>query len=84
MPLGPGDVRLSVSAGPLRLAPGDSAAITVAIILAEPVPDSFTPGTQVEPGDPADRTRVLYGVAANLLQKAASVTALTSATFGRR
>jgi hypothetical protein len=72
LPLGPGDVRISVSAGPIRLAPGDSAAVTVAIILAEPVAGTFSNGTLVDPGDPTDRTRVLYSVAGNLLQKAAA------------
>jgi hypothetical protein len=73
LPLGPGDVRLSVSAGPLRLAPGDSAAVTVAIFIAEPTPGSFASGTLVDPGDPTDRTRVLYSVASTLLQKAATI-----------
>jgi len=75
LPLGPGDVRLSVSAGPLRLVPGDSAAVTVAILLADPAPGLFTPGTLLEPGDPTDKTRVLYAVAANLLAKAAQAEA---------
>jgi len=81
LPLGPGDVRISVSAGPIRLAPGDSAAVTIAIILAEPVAGTFTSGTPVEPGDPTDRTRVLYSVAANLVQKAAVADALARARF---
>ncbi len=70
MPLGPGDVRISVSAGPLRLAPRDSAVVKVAIILADPVAGSFNSGTQMEPGEPTDRTRSLYGAAGNLFTKA--------------
>jgi hypothetical protein len=79
LPLGPGDARLSVSAGPLRLAPGDSAAVTVAIVLADPAPGLFTPGTLVEPGDPTDKTRVLYGIAANLIARAAQARAALDA-----
>lgn len=70
LPTQPGDVRLSVSAGPLRLEPGDSAAVTVAVILAEPVPDTYTTGVAIEPGDPTDATRQLYAVAGNLFGRA--------------
>jgi hypothetical protein len=70
-----GDARISVSAGPVRLAPGDTASITLAIVLAPPVPGTFTSGTPLEPGDPTDQTRALRAVAADLFQKAAAVNA---------
>jgi len=70
LPLGPGDVRISVSAGPLRIAPRDSVAVTVAIMLADPVAGAFNSGTQMEPGEPTDRTRSLYAAAGNLFRKA--------------
>jgi hypothetical protein len=66
----PGDVRLSVSAGPFRLVPGDSLSLTVAVMLAEPVPGMFASGTQLDPGDPLDATRQLNSAAANLFEKA--------------
>jgi hypothetical protein len=65
-----GDMRMTVSAGPLTLAPGDSAALTVAIVLAEPVAGSFASGTQTEPGSPFDTSRPLYAVAGNLRERA--------------
>jgi hypothetical protein len=70
LPPGPGDVRLSVTAGPVRLAPGDSAAVTLAVVLADPVPGTFISGNVMDPGDPTDRTRVLYSTAANLRERA--------------
>jgi hypothetical protein len=70
LPPAAGDVRISVSAGPLRLAPGDSAAVSIAIILAEPRPGTFTSGTRLEPGDPLDHTRALYSAAASLFERA--------------
>jgi hypothetical protein len=73
-----GDVRISVSAGPVRLVPGDSASVTIALVLAEPVPDTFTSGTILDPGEPTDQTRALRAVAAKLLAKAAAVTAASS------
>jgi hypothetical protein len=66
MPPGSRDVRMSVSAGPLTLAPGDEARIVVAIALAPPDGGTFTSGTVMTPGDPLDPERPLYGVAANL------------------
>jgi len=75
----PGDVRLSVSAGPLRLAPGDTVAVTIAVMLAEPVPGAFTTGTRVAPGEPTDRTRVLYSIAGGLLERAGSAGAAAAA-----
>ncbi|MGH7504620.1 MAG: hypothetical protein ACRELX_03175 [Longimicrobiales bacterium] len=71
-----GDMRLSVSAGPLRLAPGDSAAITIAIFLAEPASGAYTPGVVHDPGNPTDRSRQLYAIAANLRARALAADAV--------
>lgn len=75
-PPDPGDVRLLVSAGPFTLAPGDSAAITIAVVLAEPVPGTFTPGTSIDPGDPLDQTRPIAMTAAALIERAQAARAL--------
>ncbi len=81
LPGASGDVRISVTAGPLHLAPGDSATVTVAIVLADPQAGTFTSGTPLDPGDPTDRTRVLYGVARNLLARAAAAGNVASSVF---
>jgi hypothetical protein len=78
LPMAPGDMRLSVSAGPLRLAPGDSAAVTVAVVLAEPAPNTFTTGVQFDPGNPTDRTRALYTTAQQLFARAAAASTVTT------
>jgi hypothetical protein len=86
LPPTPGDVRISVSAGPLRLVPGDSVAVTIAVVLAAPVPGLFTSGIELDPGDPLDRTRPLHAVAADLFERAitaAGVTLVDTATAGR-
>lgn len=77
-----GDMRLTVSAGPVDLAPGDSAAITVAIVLAEPVAGTFTSGSLQDPGNPTDTSRRLLQIAAGLLDRAQAAEALLS-SFGR-
>jgi hypothetical protein len=74
-PTSEGDVRLMVSAGPVALAPGDSAAITVAILMAEPAQGTFNSGTEVAPGNPTDTSRLLYRIAAPLLERARAVAA---------
>lgn len=61
------DYRMSVSVGELRLAPGDSAALTIALLLAPPTDGTFTSGTVLDPGDPTDTGRPLYDVVADLL-----------------
>jgi hypothetical protein len=76
LPPAPGDVRISVSAGPLQLRPGDSAEIIVAIVLAAPVPGTFTSGTPLEPGDPRSPDRQIARVAADLFERAATADAL--------
>ncbi|NIR44461.1 MAG: hypothetical protein GWN51_08955, partial [Gemmatimonadetes bacterium] len=52
MPAVPADIRLLVTAGPIDLAPGDSAVVRLAVAIADPVAGSYTSGTAVEPGDP--------------------------------
>jgi hypothetical protein len=70
LPPGSSDVRLVVSAGPFTLAPGDSAAITVAVVVAQPLEGTFTPGTLVDPGNPLDPNRVLNRIATRLFERA--------------
>jgi len=85
MPQSPGDVRISVSAGPFRLVPGDSVAVAIAVMLAAPVPGLFNSGIEFKPGDPFDRTRPLHAVAADLFERAiaaAGVTALDTTSTG--
>src|SRR5690606_5513091 len=65
MPAVPGDLRMSVAAGPLTLAPGDDAQIVVAVAIAAPAAP-FTSGEVLAPGDPLDSGRALNSVAANL------------------
>jgi len=68
----PGDWRIAVAAGPLHLAPGDTAAFTVAVVIAPPVPGTYTAGTVNWPGDPADAARPFNAMAAGLYQRARS------------
>lgn len=63
------DYRIAVSAGPVDLAPGDSAAITVAVAIAEPASGTFTTGTVVESGEPTVADRAITRIAAALLDK---------------
>jgi hypothetical protein len=65
-----GDYRMSVSAGPLTLAPGDQVSMTVAIVLAAPVPGTFTPGQSINPELPNAPGRAIDQVAAGLINKA--------------
>jgi len=67
------DYRMSVSAGPLRLQPGDSAVVRVAVILAAPVPGTFVSTKDLPPGNPMDPNRAIVPVAGNLFTKAAGV-----------
>ncbi len=69
----PADYRIIESHGPLRLAPGETTALTVALLLAEPVAGSFTPGVSVEAGDPTVGGRQILDIAADLRQLAASL-----------
>jgi hypothetical protein len=72
----PDDYRLTEAFGPLRLAPGETMTYAVAIIIAEPVPGTFTSGIRVSPGDPTDSNRQILDIAANLRALAAQVPAL--------
>jgi hypothetical protein len=76
LPTSAGDMRMSVSVGPLQLRPGDEASVTVAVLLAAPVAGTFTPGTLLEPGDPLNTSRPLARVAAHLFEYAAGLDAL--------
>lgn len=69
-PDAPGDVRLLISSGPFTLAPGDSATMTFAVVIAEPVPGTFTPGLGTPPGDPMDPTRPILEIGAGLIDRA--------------
>jgi hypothetical protein len=70
LPTAAADIRLSATAGPVRLAPGDSAAIVLAVILAEPQPGTFIPGAVVTPGDPFDGERPIAIIAKGLFDRA--------------
>ena len=52
------------------------AGLTVALVLAEPVPGTFTPGTGILPGDPTDPNRTILNVAADLRALAADLPVL--------
>ncbi|UCF19724.1 MAG: PEGA domain-containing protein [Gemmatimonadota bacterium] len=69
----PADYRITESHGPLRLAPGESTTLTVALLLAEPGAGTFTPGVLVEAGDPTAGNRQILEIAAGLRQLAAQV-----------
>lgn len=65
-PVDPGDYRMIDAYGPLTLAPGQSTELVVAILLAEPVAGTFTPGTLLAPGNPTNTSRPILDVAADL------------------
>ncbi len=67
----PDDYRVIETHGPLSLAPGESIGLTVALLLARPVPDSFIPGELVPAGDPLNPNRSIINVAADLRALAA-------------
>jgi hypothetical protein len=75
LPATPGDMRLSVSAGPVRLRPGERAEIMVALLLASPVQGAYTSGTLMPPGDPAQPQRPLAEAAAGLFELARAAAA---------
>ena len=78
LPSAPGDVRISVTAGPLQLAPGDSAKLVLGLALAVPTPGSYASGQQVQPGPPDQPTRPLYAIAAHLRERLIATGALLS------
>jgi hypothetical protein len=63
------DMRIAVSAGPLTLAPGDSAVLRVALAFADPAPGTFTSGTVVNSGSPDEPNRTIMQIAAPLRAK---------------
>jgi hypothetical protein len=69
LPQAAGDMRISVTAGPLTLAPGEQAEIVVAVAFASPAPGTFQSGTPVLPADPVDVNRALYRVAVQLRER---------------
>jgi hypothetical protein len=62
----PTDYRITETLGPMRLEPGETFGLTVALVLAEPVPGLFTPGTLVPPGDPTSSNRQILEIAGDL------------------
>ena len=82
-PTSANDYRIAVSAGPLTLAPGDSARLTVAVVIAEPRAGTFTPGQPMSPGDPLDTSRAIYRVAEALRQRAIAAADLVGASLPR-
>lgn len=77
----PKDYRLSLTAGPLKLAPGDSAVYTLALVFAEPVPGTFTSGTSLPPGEPLTAGRGIEPVADSLVARARRAVALWPNVF---
>lgn len=67
------DYRTIEAWGPLSLAPGESTLLTVALLVAEPVAGTFTPGTHLDPGDPTDPGRQILQVAGDLRALAAQL-----------
>jgi hypothetical protein len=70
------DYRMSVSMGPFRIAPGDSAILNVAVAVALPVAGTYATGVATPPGDPASPVRPIMATAAALLNKLREVDAL--------
>ncbi|MGH7545727.1 MAG: hypothetical protein ACREKI_06045, partial [Gemmatimonadota bacterium] len=70
------DYRLSLTAGPLTLAPGDTATFVAALVYVEPAPGQFTPGSPILPGDPTTSRLALEAVADSLLVRAGRAVAL--------
>lgn len=69
----PDDYRITRTYGPLRITPGETLSLTVALVLAEPVAGTYTPGTLVPPGDPTSSSRQILDVAGDLRALAALV-----------
>ena len=61
------DYILSVSVGPVELAPGESESVHFAVIIAAPVDGTYTSSVLVPAGNPLDANRALAQTAANLL-----------------
>lgn len=76
LPVSAGDVRITVTVGPLQLAPGDSAKVVLGLALAAPAAGTYTSGQAVAPGSPDQPTRPLHAVAANLRARLLATEAL--------
>lgn len=76
LPGSAGDVRITATVGPLRLAPGESATAVFAIALGLPSAGTFTSGQVVPPGTPGDTGRPIHAVAANLRARLIAAEAL--------
>lgn len=66
----PADYRISLTAGPVTLAPADSAVFAVALVFAEPVAGTFVSGTPLPPGNPGVSGRPIEAVADSLSARA--------------
>lgn len=66
----PADYRISLAAGPVTLAPGDSAVFALALVFAEPVPGTFVSGSALPPGNPRVPGRSIEAVADSLVARA--------------
>lgn len=67
------DYRMAVTRGPIDLAPGEQATVTVAVLLAAPRAGTFQTGALLPAGDPSDPGRPSAAVAAGLFALADSV-----------
>jgi hypothetical protein len=76
LPPSAGDARISISAGPLTLAPGDEAEIVLALAIAPPAPGTFQSGLLVQPGNPLDPQREIHRIAALLRERMQAAEAL--------
>lgn len=75
-PTAAADYRMSAAAGPLTLAPGEAATVTLAVVFAAPEPGTFTGGTAVPAGDPTDASRDIYRIGAGLRAEAVAAEGL--------
>jgi hypothetical protein len=75
VPATPQDFRMSVGAGPVTLAPGEAASITVAIIVAAPVTGEYVSGQVVPPGSPTADDRQIRRIAGTLFNLARNLVA---------
>jgi hypothetical protein len=76
LPPNPADARIAVSAGPLNLAPGDSAEIVIVIAVAPPAPGTTEAGLLLPPGNPLDTNRAAHAAAALLRERMRSAEGL--------
>ncbi|HUH13279.1 MAG TPA: hypothetical protein VMK65_09220, partial [Longimicrobiales bacterium] len=77
-PSTPADYRMSAAAGPLTLAPGEAATVTLAVVFAAPEPGTFTSGMAVPAGEPGDLGRQIYHIGSGLRAEAVAAEALAA------